>query len=99
MLVQLGHVWDRDGQEREVKERIWKVGMGWQEPLFFMLLNVIANKDICELKLNVTLFEIFKQLMLHVILEMSNTSGKITINVPELMPLLGKLIVMLTPII
>lgn len=64
-----------------------------------MLLKVIANKDNCEVRLNVTLFEIFKQLILHVILEMSNTSGKITINVPELIPLMGKLIFMFTLII
>jgi len=64
-----------------------------------MLLNVIANRDNWELRLKVTLFDIFKQLMLHVILEMSKTSGKITNSVPELIPLLGKLIVMFKLII
>jgi hypothetical protein len=64
-----------------------------------MLVKVIASRDTWELRLKVTLFEIFKQLMLHAMLEMSNTFGKITINVPELIPLLGKLIVIFTLIV
>ncbi len=64
-----------------------------------MLLKVMASRDGWEARLKVTLFEIFRQLTLHVMLEMSNTFGKITINVPELIPLLGKLIVIFTLIV